>query len=101
MKLIVSDQIVNEYEAVFFRLLDHDPALVTRLIDTVRAYREFVPALKLSHPICRDPDDDKIIAAGLAGRADYLVSGDKDLLVLGKVHEMKIVTPRTFMTTLG
>ena len=32
--------------------------------------------------VCRDPDDDAILATALAAEADYLVTGDQDLLVL-------------------
>lgn len=46
--------------------------------------------------ICRDPDDDSVLACAVAAGADYLVSGDKDLLVLDNCRGMKIITPRTF-----
>lgn len=41
----------------------------------------------------RDPDDDKFIHAALAGEADVLVSGDRDLLDLGRVGELLILSP--------
>jgi predicted nucleic acid-binding protein len=41
----------------------------------------------------RDPKDDYLIAYALIYQADYLVTGDKDLLVLGKVEELEIVRP--------
>ena len=31
-------------------------------------------------PVCRDPDDDKVIATAVAGKVDYLVTADNDLL---------------------
>jgi predicted nucleic acid-binding protein len=40
-----------------------------------------------------DPDDDEVIAAALAGRADIVVSGDRHLLTLGAYREIKILTP--------
>ena len=46
--------------------------------------------------ICRDPDDDGILACAVATAADYLVSGDKDLLVLDNCRGVKIIAPRTF-----
>ena len=46
--------------------------------------------------ICRDPDDDNVLACAVASGADYLVSGDKDLLVLDNCRGVKIIAPRTF-----
>lgn len=46
----------------------------------------------------RDPKDDIFVATALAGRADYLVSLDEDLLVLGSVEGVKIVSPHTFIS---
>ena len=42
--------------------------------------------------IARDPDDDHVLAASLAARADLIVSGDQDLLVLGSYRDIPIIT---------
>jgi putative PIN family toxin of toxin-antitoxin system len=78
-KLVVSSEVVQEYEAVLNKLLDHQPELVNRLVETVRLHAEYVQPAILPNQICRDPDDDVFIATALSGKADYLVSGDKDL----------------------
>ncbi|MGO8703762.1 MAG: putative toxin-antitoxin system toxin component, PIN family [Candidatus Brocadiia bacterium] len=46
--------------------------------------------------ICRDPDDDQVISAALAGACDCIVTGDKDLLVLKNVRGVCIITPSQF-----
>ncbi|MFA4918394.1 MAG: putative toxin-antitoxin system toxin component, PIN family [Thermodesulfovibrionales bacterium] len=46
--------------------------------------------------ICRDADDDNIIACAVAANADYLVTGDSDLLEIKKFQGIQIVTPRDF-----
>lgn len=46
--------------------------------------------------ICRDPFDDYILAAALTGRANYLVTADKDLLVLNEYRAIKIIKPSEF-----
>mgnify|MGYP001373355858 CR=1 FL=1 len=51
-------------------------------------------------PTCRDPDDDHVLSAALVIDADYLVTGDKDLLVLGQYQKTRIVTARTFLTEI-
>ena len=50
---------------------------------------------------CRDPEDDKFIRCALAGRCRYLVSGDEDLLSLGKVGTLRIVSPEKFLARTG
>jgi len=42
---------------------------------------------------CRDPDDDKFIATALQAQADWLVSGDRDLLEAKPLAGLRIVTP--------
>ncbi len=46
---------------------------------------------------CRDPKDDKLLELAVCGNADFLVSGDKDLLVLNPFHGVEIITPREFL----
>lgn len=46
--------------------------------------------------VCRDPDDDAILACALEAKADYLVTGDLDLLELKMFKGIRIVTPRNF-----
>ena len=45
----------------------------------------------------RDPDDDAILAAAVEGCADYIVTGDQDLLTIGDYQGIRIVTPRAFL----
>ena len=62
--------------------------------DLVRGFIQFAeivsPALLLE-PICRDPDDDIVIATALGANAELLVSGDDDLLVLRVAGGVPIV----------
>ena len=46
--------------------------------------------------ICRDADDDNVLACALAAKAAYLVTGDADLLELKNLRGVKIITPRDF-----
>ena len=42
--------------------------------------------------VCRDRSDDKFLSCAVAAKADYIVSGDKDLLVLGNFRNILIIT---------
>ncbi|MBI5638972.1 MAG: putative toxin-antitoxin system toxin component, PIN family [Nitrospirae bacterium] len=46
--------------------------------------------------ICRDAADDNIIACAMAAKAEYLVTGDSDLLEIKTYKDIKIITPRDF-----
>jgi uncharacterized protein len=46
---------------------------------------------------CRDPTDDKFLELAVNGRADVIVSGDSDLLVLNPFREIPILTPAAFV----
>ena len=46
--------------------------------------------------VCKDRNDDNILEAASACRADYLITGDKDLLELNKYGKTKIFKPRDF-----
>src|SRR5438552_3729532 len=50
---------------------------------------------------CRDPRDDKFLEAAVNGRADVLVSGDRDLLVLHPFRGIDIVTPTAYVNRPG
>ena len=50
--------------------------------------------------VSRDRKDDYLITYSMFGHADYLVSGDRDLLVLGKVEDLHIVSPSAFVEIL-
>jgi putative PIN family toxin of toxin-antitoxin system len=51
--------------------------------------------------VSRDPDDDAILATAVEGCADYIVTGDQDLLAIGDYQGIHIVTPRAFRQRLN
>lgn len=46
---------------------------------------------------CRDPTDDKFLELAVSGRADLILTGDNDLLVLHPFRDIMIVAPATFV----
>ncbi len=61
------------------------------------------PTSTLPVPV-RDPKDEHILASGLGGNADYLITGDEDLLVLRydkRLGTLRIVTVTEFLPLLN
>ena len=54
-----------------------------------------------SKVIKADPDDDVVLASALEGEADYLVTGDKHLLLLREYHRTKIITVKQMLALIG
>jgi putative PIN family toxin of toxin-antitoxin system len=50
---------------------------------------------------CRDAKDNKFLELAASGRADYVVSGDEDLLVLNPFRGVPILTPREFVSRVS
>jgi len=50
--------------------------------------------------ICRDVKDNKILECAIAEKVDFIVTGDKDLLILSPFHKIRIITPAEFLQVL-
>lgn len=53
------------------------------------------------HGVSGDPDDDAYIAAGIEGRAAFVVSGDPGLLAIKEHEGLRFLSPRAFLDLLG
>lgn len=51
--------------------------------------------------VCRDPKDDKFLELAVNGRADCIVSGDDDLLVLNPFRGVDVLTPSDFLDAIA
>ena len=73
---------------------------VQAFCDHIRAAVILVSPLPLFPAICRDPNDDMVLACALAAAVQYLVTRDKDLLVLQQYEGIIILTPEAFLAVL-
>jgi putative PIN family toxin of toxin-antitoxin system len=48
--------------------------------------------------ICRDPDDNMILETAITGSVDFIITGNKDLLILRSYSGIKILTPTEFLS---
>jgi putative PIN family toxin of toxin-antitoxin system len=104
--LLVPEALLNEILVT----VAAKPRLVKRIpldklkvfLTTIQELSEEVPLIDSPIPaVTRDPKDDYLLAYALVGRADYLVTGDEDLLTLQRqIQEMEILTPRQFSEKL-
>ena len=107
-ELCLSDAILTETAEVLLSK-SHLRRYVAYADDDVRDYirwlltqAEMVPDTPPPHVVPNDPKDDPIIAAAVAAKADYLVTGDRaHLLPIGEYQGIRIVSPRAFLEILS
>ncbi len=93
--LLICTQLLEELDRVlqyarFQRYFNNETRL--RFVALIAAQSELVDVPDEAPRIVRDPKDDYLIACALAGNADFLVSGDKDVLELKTVGKIRIVS---------
>ena len=59
--------------------------------------------IEITAPVvaCRDPKDDKFLSLALTAKADCIITGDKDLLVLRPFREIPVLSSTDFLTKFG
>jgi putative PIN family toxin of toxin-antitoxin system len=105
VQLISTVPLLAELEGVlqrrkFRELIQRLGVSVADLFDGYAALVERVDPADLGGTVSRDPDDDQVLAAAIAGHADLIVSGDDDLLVLGSHKGIAIVVAHDAMRIL-
>ena len=84
-------------------LMEHiAPDEIDEMVEVLSSVAEFIPRIEGTIPaVVRDPKDDYLLAYAAVAHADYLVTGDRDLLVLEKVAGVRILTPKEFVSVLA
>lgn len=98
-ELVTSQPLLDELAEKMREKFGLDPANLPLL----KIYADTVTLVKpkpLPKPVCRDSDDDEVLATALAGGAEVLLTGDNDLLVLKEFQGIKILSPRQFVELL-
>ncbi|MBC7811370.1 MAG: putative toxin-antitoxin system toxin component, PIN family [Burkholderiales bacterium] len=104
IQLIATDVLIAELLDVlsrskFERRLNAMGKTVEAFMTNYRALVKLVEPAAIQ-PVSRDPDDDDILACAVAGKADYIVTGDDDLLILEQYQGIQIVEVSQFLVHL-
>jgi putative PIN family toxin of toxin-antitoxin system len=96
-RIAVSEEIYTEIRRI---LQQKFPEFVQDLEDLIQVLQPNVYMVRLGSQeveLSRDKDDNKIIETALIAKAHYVISGDKDLLVLRNYKNIQFLTPKQFI----
>jgi putative PIN family toxin of toxin-antitoxin system len=95
--MILCDGILQEFKRVLKKKFAASPHEMSEALAILSAAAQDILGQTDSIvPICRDSDDDLILACARDAVADYVVTGDEDLLVLKNYEGISILNPREF-----
>ena len=103
--IVLSPDIITEIVSVLYRpvLRERFPQMADppQLDQVLRLFEqaEVVEAVE-NVSACRDPNDDKFFACALAGRAQYIVTEDNDILDVGEYRGVRAVSAAEFIALL-
>ena len=97
--LVLSDHILDELSRTlanryFSRFIE--PRQAAAVIELLRSEATVVPITQPVQAVATHPEDDLILATAVSGRANYLVTGDTQLLRLGRYRSVEIIAARGF-----
>lgn len=95
LDVVTSLAIRGEYDHILPRAI-HDRNQLERTMELIRHSRVVAP-ISTPRVVDEDPDDDKFVAAAVAGKADALVTNDQCLLDVDPYHGIRIVRPVVFL----
>ena len=96
--LVVPEVVADEVRRVLTTKLRASADALTS-VEAVLERCESIPRGADPSPITiRDPDDERVLADAMQGGADFLVTGDNDLLSVADESPIRILSPRAFMT---
>jgi|ERR1700722_3026097 len=99
IRLLFSNELLGEFLEVIARpklkkyFSDND---IIKLLDSIQNHADFIN-ITTTVNACRDPKDNFLLALALNGKADYLITGDEDLLVMKKFKKTTIIKIADFL----
>ena len=102
LEVILSQYILDELQRVLPKLnhrLGWSNQEIRDFVDSLAFLADLVDPIQVSEPLLRDQADQPVLGTFLAANANYLITGDKDLLVLSELYP--IITPADFWQLHG
>lgn len=99
--LFTSEFILSETHDKLMEKFGYSAALSAEAIEIFRTRMTNVVPAKIKSQVCRDPDDDNILATAIAGNCDCIITGDEDLLILKNYEGINIFSPKDFLIVEG
>ena len=96
LDLVLSLFILKEFEKVLLKKFSASKEQIRAAVKLISEVAQIVTPVSMVSDVYRDPDDDQILSCALSAKADYLVTGDFDLLELKEFHAIRILTPGAF-----
>jgi putative PIN family toxin of toxin-antitoxin system len=98
--IVISQYILKEVYTTLKNKFEADETKTSFAINFLKEWCELNSYKRLTKKICRDSDDDEILALAKDNNTEYIVTGDKDLLILKKINNTNIISPREFLILL-
>jgi len=94
--LLLSKEILDELLSILSTKFSRDREEISRLAVVLSEIAEWVqPARRIN--VLRDEPDNRILECAVSGKADMVVTGDKEMLTLEAYEEMKIVSLKSYL----
>ncbi|MBA3584139.1 MAG: putative toxin-antitoxin system toxin component, PIN family [Gemmatimonadetes bacterium] len=94
--LVASMPILKEFHRVLIDKIGIDVELADADLELLSSRVQIVEPVSLGESVSRDPDDDLVLATAISGSCECIITGDRDLLDLGRYREIDILRPADF-----
>jgi putative PIN family toxin of toxin-antitoxin system len=94
--LLISKEIIDEVLTVLSSKFSRDRDELSHVAVALSELGEFISSIKKVR-IFRDEPDNRILECALSGRADVIVTGDKDMLKLGMYKKVRIISLKQYL----
>jgi len=98
--IFLSQDLLTEIDKKLKKKIKLPNQIVDEIISFLKNHSQIISPMPLKKRICRDPDDDNVISLAISTKSNYIITGDKDLLVLKNYKSIPIVSPREFWNIL-